>query len=312
MLSADIWQLSSLTVLHYQLYLICSSYLICISLPVATQTRVYTNHFCNFSQFINTGCEDAEGSECFENKCRCKEDKPNLVLGRFCFEKSCPTGQFYDRFQQKCVQQRRASLKPDENHCRYDYQCFGSHVHCIQYGWNYNCICDPGFTYDSFTGICKPQYGIGGHCIRDLDCDQSGLRKIICQIEQAEGGTCQCMPEHRYNFNIDGCEPLSQVLERESQMRTLIIIFIVAGLMFGFVLSCNFGLLDGGIKQRDIILKRLQDESERVRKQNLMEQMKKTEMESTASKVGDNLDSVDEHKMNATSEPEEKKLINLV
>lgn len=239
------------------------------SIQPTNSVVVLTSHFCNFTRFPQTGCEDKEGSECIENKCQCKPDKSHLVLGRFCFEKSCDVGYFYDRFQQKCLKQRRASAKPEESHCRYDYHCFGSNVHCVQYGWNFNCICEPGFVYEEFSGLCKPMYGIGGHCKTDSDCDSTSLRKMACLVEdEAIGGTCQCLAEHRYNHNIDGCEPITDILEREHQMRMLIVIFIIGGLVFGLSLTCNFGWFSTAPKPRELLLKRLQQEAERIQRQN--------------------------------------------
>ncbi|XP_046919900.2 uncharacterized protein LOC124499944 [Dermatophagoides farinae] len=246
----------------------------------------FTDRFCNFTAYPKHGCEEPEFTTCIDKKCACRDESHFIIMGRFCTKKLCSNGEFYDAAKGNCVRQSKASADVTENHCRYDYHCFGQHVQCRQYGWNYNCVCDPGFRYDSTTQTCLPTYGIGGYCIRDNDCDETSLRKMYCDFKnfdqnhstgggnhnddngrgsnQHSSGTCQCQENHRYNYNIDGCEPLADIAEREHNMRTLVLLFVAAGLIFGLALTCNFSFFGVGPKHHELFLHQLKAE-ERIR-----------------------------------------------
>lgn len=256
----------------------------------------YTDQQCNFTAHPKNGCEDDLGAECVDQqsgtatagRCRCKPGHAHLVDGRFCFRVACPPGQYHDAYESRCVAQRRASSQVAESHCRYDYHCFGPHVRCRLYGWNRNCVCNPGFIY-GYNGTCIPLHGIGGHCSADADCDQTGTRKMFCEPAGSTGsssgtsgsskpsssnsgggggnlgGTCQCMSDHTYNYQVDGCESNERIRERRNNMRTLILLFVLCATVFGFALTFNFGLFGSPSRaQQAMLLKRLAAEKERA------------------------------------------------
>lgn len=263
----------------------------------------FTGRQCNFTTFPKTGCEQPEAIVCVENKCACIHDSHYLIYGRFCVEKLCPNGEYYSPNRQLCNKQSRASLDVTENHCRYDFHCFGEHVTCKQHGWNFNCVCDAGFRYDSLTETCLPKYGIGGHCKRDTDCDETTLRKMLCYYNETlnndknnnmepaagstgTGGTCQCIDNHRYNYNVDGCEPLADIARREHNVRTLVLLFVVFGCLFGLAMTCNLNFFGvGGPKPYEILMQRIKTQ-ERIRQLQQQRSIDSTiSTESTANKT---------------------------
>lgn len=212
------------------------------------EAKLSLNLPCNYTLFERTGCEHDVGAECVDDVCLCKPHLDVIVDGRFCVAQMCSKNEFYDDTVGKCVPKRRASVNPEENYCRYDFHCRGKHVKCKRVQWNHHCQCINGFRYDSFEGECTPMYGIGGYCLTDADCDATELRKIQCLIKEESGrtgGTCQCFDKHVYNYHIDGCESDTLVAQRKFHMRSLIFIFIVAGIIFGFALTCDFGMFAG-------------------------------------------------------------------
>jgi len=101
----------------------------------------------------------------------------------------------------------------------------------------------------------------------------------------SEGGTCQCLADHTYNYQVDGCESNERIRERKSNMRMLIILFVIAGSMFGFALTFNFGMLGGGqrAQAQAILMKRLAEEKERQQRQQQQQgSVKSTEEAATA------------------------------
>lgn len=254
--------------------LVLSAFLLLVNtIPSTTAVTVYTMQSCNYTAYPKGGCEDDIGAECVENRCRCKPDHDILYDGRFCFRKSCSPGQYYDEYMNSCLDQRRASSMVADSHCRYDYHCYGSHVRCKLHGWNRNCVCEPGFVY-GYNGTCIPLHGIGGHCQRDTDCDATGHRKMLCEAAKdttkpGSSGTCQCIGDHTYNYQVDGCESNEQIRERRRSFRTLILLFIVAGIVFGFALTFNFGFFGIGNSrhQQAMLLKRFAEEKARHERQ---------------------------------------------
>ncbi|OTF75684.1 hypothetical protein BLA29_005455 [Euroglyphus maynei] len=246
----------------------------------------FTDRFCNFTAFPKNGCEEPKSTTCIDNKCACREESNYIIMGRFCTKKLCSNGEYYNDDYGKCIPQSVASVDVSENHCRYDYHCFGQNVKCRVFGWNYICFCDPGFRYDSLTKTCLPKHGIGGHCINDNDCDDTTLRKMYCDFKnelnsdlpadnknndgKQSSGTCQCQDNHRFNYNIDGCEPMADIIEREHNMRTLVLLFVAAGLLFGLAMTCNFSFFGlSGSKQQELFLQQLKAEDRiRQRKRN--------------------------------------------
>ncbi|KAI2799481.1 hypothetical protein BLOT_011384 [Blomia tropicalis] len=257
-------------ILSHQIAMILFGWLLIFLLKTTTATVVYTSQNCNYTTFPKTGCEHEIGAECDaeSNRCRCKMGREILYDNRFCFIKNCPFGQYYDEYQNVCVMQRRANPSVAESHCRYDFHCYGSHVRCKLYGWNRNCVCDPGFVY-GYNGTCIPMHGIGGYCSTDTDCDDTGIRKMFCDMSSASdttrnSGQCQCLSDHTYNYQVDGCESNERIAERKHNMRTLIILFVVLFIVFGLALTCNFGFLSTTTRQQQaILLKRLAEEKER-------------------------------------------------
>ncbi|XP_027203027.2 uncharacterized protein LOC113796931 [Dermatophagoides pteronyssinus] len=237
----------------------------------------FTDRFCNYTAYPTNGCEESEFTTCIDNKCACRDESDYIIMGRFCTKKLCSNGEFFDAVKQKCSEQSKASTDFTENHCRYDYHCFGQHIRCRRQAWNYICFCEPGFQYDSYSKLCLPKHGIGGHCKHNNDCDDTTLRKMFCDFNQKQNdndnddndrksssGTCQCQENHRYNYIIDGCEALADINEREHNMRTLVLLFVAAGLLFGLALTCNFSFFGLGTKNQEIFLQQLKAE-ERIR-----------------------------------------------
>lgn len=228
---------------------------------------VFTEHGCNFTAHPKMGCKDDLHSYCEQRRCRCKQDYPVLLLGTFCVKKACKGDNYYDEFQEKCVSQNRATPSSKGSSCRFDYQCKGTHVSCLRQGYNRNCVCDPGFIYEEISGVCKQQYGLGGYCLDDKDCDLNVQRKLYCQFdkndEKAREGTCQCIPDHRYNYEIDGCESMEVIHKRRWQMRGLILLMVATGIVFGLAMTCNMGLFGGSSFSNEMMLKRIVEERQR-------------------------------------------------
>lgn len=267
-----------------------------INCQIGIYSYTFTERYCNFTEYPKSGCEDSETTTCIDKRCACKEDWYFVIRERFCVEKICPEGTFYDRIKKNCVRQSRASTDVTENHCRFDYHCLGTHVICKRHGWNYNCVCETGFRYDPISETCIAKHGIGGHCLKDVDCDETSLRRMRCDLsakddqqknlsKKFQSGTCQCIDEHRYNYNIDGCEPLSEIAKRASNMRALIFLFCGFGIIGGLVLTCNFNFLGRGAKHPELYLHRIREleRAKRLEQQRTENKMKNEEAQQLKS-----------------------------
>ena len=148
----------------------------------------------------------------------------------------------------------------------------GSRVRCQQVNeWNYRCVCDRGFVYDSSSQECQKIEGINGFCKSIDDCDKARLRNIIC-VERS----CQCAEGFSYNYNIDGCEDIKDIQKRDNDYRKMIYIFIGLGLFFGAALSLKFGASSASATQQ-LLLKRIIEQREQQREQERQEREQQCE-----------------------------------
>ncbi|XP_054163274.1 tenascin-like [Oppia nitens] len=229
---------------------------------------------CDYQKYTVNGCEDEMGADCDQTSqmCRCKPGNWYVIDKRFCFPQQCPKHQYYDHNFGRCEPQRVGSLNSELNYCRYDFHCKGEHVRCLHTNeWNYRCVCDQGFTYDSNTQECQLIRGFNGFCVKDIDCNLNETRNLICVDK-----SCQCSQGFTYSYDIDGCEDNEHIKERDSQARKMIYLFIGLGLFFGTALSLKFGTNSGPATQQ-LLLKRLVEQRQKQHEQQLHKTNEETE-----------------------------------
>ncbi|CAG2118275.1 unnamed protein product, partial [Medioppia subpectinata] len=179
---------------------------------------------CDFYKYKEKGCEDVLGSVCNQttNRCQCKPLNVVVLENRFCFPKTCPHNEYYDHNLSQCEPQRVASLNSNHNYCHHDFHCRGEHIHCVQMnGWNHRCDCERGFLFDNNTQVCQRVIGFNGFCLRDKDCHMHDVTRLVCEEQ-----SCRCAQGFSYNVEIDGCESIEKIKERDNQTRKMMYLFI--------------------------------------------------------------------------------------